>query len=165
MNDWSIHGLTFAQELDQAITAYVASVEKEVLQSLAVTMRIALPEIAQKAYNFLHDEVRGWFWSTIRAFIDRRGTYRSKAVGFVDWNSKLRRPAVRHMRPGWTELFLKEKEHMTTAESKCKENLDVLHHDVKGMVRSLLVLFASSSLSLQRSCSFTTSLWDSLVIS
>lgn len=128
-------------------------------------MRLALPEIAQKAYDFLHDEVRGWFWSTIRAFIDRRGTYRSKAVGFVDWNSKLRRPAVRHMRPSWTELFLKEKEHMTAAESKFKENLDILHHDVKGMIRSLFVLFASSSHALQRSWSFTTSLWGSLAIS
>ncbi|KAG9698657.1 hypothetical protein KCU95_g2420, partial [Aureobasidium melanogenum] len=107
------------------------TIKNEALQSLAVTMRVALAEVAQKGYDYLHNEVRGWFWSTIRAFIERQGTYSSKAVGFADWNSKFRRPAVRHMRPGWTELFVKEREHMTTAETKFKDNLDVLQHDLK----------------------------------
>ncbi|KAG9518018.1 hypothetical protein KCU93_g8524, partial [Aureobasidium melanogenum] len=108
-----------------------ATIKNEALKLLAVTMRVALAEVAQKGYDYLHNEVRGWFWSTIRAFIEREGTYASKAVGFMDWNSKLRRPAVRHLGPGWTELFVKERAHMTTAETKFKGNLDVLQHDLK----------------------------------
>jgi hypothetical protein len=97
-------------------------------------VRVALPEVAQKGYDYLQNVVREWHFNTIKACIRREGTFCGKSTGPADWNTKLRRPAVRHLKTVWDELFSDEVTHSLAAESKIKGNLDILQTDLKGKI-------------------------------
>jgi hypothetical protein len=97
-------------------------------------MRDNLDEVAQKAYDYLHDIVREWFWSTIRAVIRREGTFDSGKRGSIQWNEKFKQPTTRYLAEKWRELFLREREHMTATEKKIKDDLDTLHSDLEGTI-------------------------------
>lgn len=97
-------------------------------------MRAALPKVARKGYNYLQNVVRDWRYNTIRACIVREGTFCSSSIGPADWNTKLRGPAVNHLKAVWDELFLEEITHSLAAESRIKDNLDILQHDLEGMI-------------------------------
>jgi hypothetical protein len=126
------HSLIFAQNIDRSIKAYVTTVQKDAVRSLAVTMRDNLDDVAQKGYEYLNDTVRKWFWNTIRAVISREGTYKSSKRGLIQWNEKFKQPTARHLAEEWRKLFLLEREHMTTAEKKIKGDLDALRSDLEG---------------------------------
>lgn len=97
-------------------------------------MRDNLDDIAQKGYDYLHDTVRGWNWSTIRAVITREGTFVNGTRGPIQWNEKLKQPTVRYLISKWIELFSKERNHMARTEKKVKGDLDALHQDLKGTI-------------------------------
>ncbi|THX17187.1 hypothetical protein D6D13_01030 [Aureobasidium pullulans] len=120
--------------VDQAIEAYLKVVAKDAVQSLAVPIRVSLPTVAQKGYEFMQDVVGKWHHSTIKAFVSNDGSHSTKKVGHVDWNAKLRRPAVRLMSAGWDEMSTKEKQHLAVAQLKLQNNMDVLQHDLKEMM-------------------------------
>lgn len=96
-------------------------------------MRAALPKVARKGYNYLQNVVRDWRFNTIRACIVREGTFCGRSIGLADWNTKLRGPAVHRLREVWDELFLEEITHSLAAESRIKDSLDILQHDLKGI--------------------------------
>lgn len=128
------------QAIEKSISTYVKAIENDSVQSLALTMRQNLDDVAQKAYVYMSDTVRPLNYNTIRASIAREGVFKSKsaksakAAKSVNWNERLKQPASNHLMPEWNKLFLKEREHMMTTEDKVKSNLDVLHDSLKGTV-------------------------------
>ncbi|KAK6001507.1 hypothetical protein QM012_002838 [Aureobasidium pullulans] len=124
--------------IDQYISAYVKAVEKDAVQSLAVTMRDTLDDVAQKAYVYFNGTVRLWPWNTIRAVVAREGTFTSRysrTVKSVNWNEKLKYPTSEYLTPEWDELFSKEKENMGTTKDRMQSNLDTLCYSLEEMMQ------------------------------
>jgi hypothetical protein len=96
-------------------------------------MRKANLEMAKKAYDFLNNEVRGWHWCTIKAFVRRGGKYYSKSVGQHSWNAKMMQPAVNFMSSAWDELVLAENTTIEVALTEILSALDGTLEDVKGI--------------------------------
>ena len=82
---------------------------KEAVQSLAVTMRSNVHEIAQKGYNYLNKTARGLQWNTIKAVVRREGIFNSSSHGLIQWNEKLKKPTTGYLAQKWVQLFLRER--------------------------------------------------------
>lgn len=105
--------------------------EEVAFELLADPMEDSYNGMVEKANVFLQ-EVRGWHWQTMRAFIRREGIYNSSVVGSVSWNAKMMLSAARFMDDGWDNLISREDEASALAHNTILNALDTILDEVKG---------------------------------
>lgn len=121
-----------SQIIEDALKAYREKLAVRSTALLAAPMKKANLEMARKAYDFLHKEVRIWHWCTIKAFVRRGGKYKSKTVGHHSWNAKMMLPAVKFMASAWDEVVVEEESAIKAALAEILRALDDTLEDVKG---------------------------------
>ncbi|KAH0275519.1 hypothetical protein KCU91_g4501, partial [Aureobasidium melanogenum] len=121
----------YVKIIEDALKAYRERMAGRATALLAAPMRKANLEMARKAYDFLHKEVRDWHWCTIKAFVRRGGKYKSKSVGRHSWHAKMMLPAVKFMTSAWDEVILEEENAIKAALAEILKALTGTLEDVK----------------------------------
>ena len=114
--------------VDGFVDRLMAAAEELVIKPIEVGQA----ELVAAAGDIVEKKLRGWYWSTIRAFIRRDGNHRTSVVPQQSWNEQFLEAANKLTRESWENFAEREKE----LAKELKEGLLMLVRKVSTTINS-----------------------------